>query len=98
MKKWTLALFVDVRCSRNFSKDGGHTPTEQLSGTLFQGKVTCKIGLGDNFLGLCVIFSLHIIIRTTFVPCIYIFKGKQIHYIIMSDLGPARSIVSLGTI
>ncbi len=58
----------------------GHTPTEQLSGTLFQktmqGKVTCKISVCDNFLGLCVFLSQHIGLLG---PCIYIFRGKQIH-------------------
>ena len=39
MKKWTLTLFVDVRCicSRNFSKDGrSYSYRAELSGTLFQ--------------------------------------------------------------
>ncbi len=39
-----------------------------------QGKVTCEIGLCDNFLGLCVFFSLHI---GLLVP-LYIFKSKLI--------------------
>ncbi len=39
MKKWTLALFVACRCqmlAETSRRMVGHTPTEQLSGTLFQ--------------------------------------------------------------
>ncbi len=107
-KKWTLdsirysllVTCVDVRCSRNFPKDGrsySYRAAIRYFVSENQGKVTCKIGLCDNFLGLCVFFSLHI---GLLVPCIYIFKGKQIHtekVIIMSDLGPAKSIVVLAT-
>ena len=69
MKKWTLD---SIRClslvsvsnvAETSQRMEGHTPTEQLSGTFVsenQGKVTCKIGLCDNFLGLRVFFSLHI--------------------------------------
>ena len=46
-----------------------------------------------NFLGLCVFFSLRIIIRTTCSLHI-----QQTDPLYMSDLGPARSIVSLATI
>ena len=97
MKKWALTLFVDVRCSRNFSKDSrsySYRAAIRYFVSENQGKVTCKISLRDNFLGLCVFLSQHIL-----VPCIYIFRGKQIHTekIIMSDLGPARSIVLLAT-
>ncbi len=83
MKKWTRTLFVacvDVRCSRNFPKDGrSYSYRAAIRYSVSENqldKVTSKIGLCDNFLGLCVFFSLHI---GLLVPCIYIFKGKQIH-------------------
>ncbi len=65
MKKWTLTLFVDVRCicSRNFSKDGrsySYRAAIRYFVSENQGKVTCKISLCDNFLGL--VFSAY---RTT---------------------------------
>ena len=39
MKKWTLTLFVtcvDSDVAETSQRMVGHTPTEQLSGTLFQ--------------------------------------------------------------
>ncbi len=59
MKKWTLTLFVDVRCSRNFSKDGrsySYRAAIRYFISENQGKVTCKISLCDNFLGLVFSF------------------------------------------
>ncbi len=84
MKKWTLTLFVAChlcQCQMYIAETSqrmvGHSYSYRAAIRYFvsenQGKVTCKIGLCDNFLGLCVFFSLHI------GPCIYIFKGKQIH-------------------
>ena len=86
MNKWTLTLFVacvDVRCSINFPKEDGRSYSYRAAIRYFvsenQGKATCKIGLCDNFLGLCVFFSLHVCnLVGLLVPCIYIFKGKQI--------------------
>ncbi len=63
MKKWTLSLTlfvaVDVRCSRNFSKDGrsySYRAAIRYFVSENQGKITCKISLCDNFLRLCVSF------------------------------------------
>ena len=61
MKKWTLTLFVDVRCicSRNFSKDGrsySYRAAIRYFVSENQDKVTCKISLCDNFLGLVFSF------------------------------------------
>ncbi len=67
IKKWTRTLFVacvDVRCSRNFPKDGrSYSYRAAIRYSVSENqldKVTSKIGLCDNFLGLCVFFSLHI--------------------------------------
>ncbi len=82
MKKWTRTLFVacvDVRCSRNFPKDGrsySYRAAIRYFVSENKGKVTCKISLCDNFLILCVFLSQHI---GLLVHCIYIFKGKLIH-------------------
>ena len=98
MKKWTLfdsllVTCVDVRCSRNFPKDGrsySYRAAIRYFVSENQGKVTCKIGLCDNFLRLCVFFSLHI---GLLVPCIYIFKGLQIHTLRTVQIKITRNFV-----
>ena len=83
---------VAAGISRRMDKVVGHTPTCRAIRYFVsanQGKVTCKIGSQ-----LCVNCS-HAF-SAIVVPCIYIFKGKQIHMhreSYMSDLGPARSII-----
>ncbi len=79
----------------------GHTPTEQLSGTLFQktkarqrAKLACVITFLDFVFSFPCMYVYNLV--GLLVPCIYIFKGKQIlteKVIYMSNLGPARSIV-----
>ncbi len=61
IKKCILTLFV--ACRFQMLAEGcmvGHTPPQQLYFVPEnQGKVTCKISLCDNFLGLCVFLSQH---------------------------------------
>ncbi len=83
--------------NRNFPKDGQSCRSYSWKVIRYfisenQGKVTCKIGLGDDFVLRSVLncsLSLHI---GLVVPCIYIFKATDPHRdTYMSDLGPARS-------
>ena len=72
MKKWTLTLFVtcvDSDVAETSQRMVGHTPTEQLSGTLFQktkaAKLACVITFLDFVFSFLCIFnrttcSLHI--------------------------------------
>ncbi len=54
--------------SRNFPKDGRSYSYGAAIRYFFSENQGCKIGLCDNFFGLCVFFSLHI---GLLVPCIY---------------------------